>query len=285
MDRTYDEKNLLYFCKRASSSVFLLAILAFLMWSVGFSREEGGWIWMVIAVIFAAMAVWTLLKPNFIKVDGKYIDESADKLMQRTQLLKNALEALNLDEEDLENLESMVITGYTVSPIKTEPLFRWDEEDQTARSSNYQMTLFLLDETIMFTYTQVHSLVDSEYADGSHIWRYAAITDCHLSKVVRRCVINPRKQEEKTEARFNEMTITGENGERYIYAFTEDQRENAELLQDVILERAAKRARMRKANIKKSGDIHISEDVKALLSKQEKKSVDIGIIGDDLKDL
>lgn len=133
---------------------------------------------MVIAVIFAAMAVWTLLKPNFIKVDGKYIDESADKLMQRTQLLKNALEALNLDEEDLENLESMVITGYTVSPIKTEPLFRWDEEDQTARSSNYQMTLFLLDETIMFTYTQVHSLVDSEYADGSHIWRYAAITDC-----------------------------------------------------------------------------------------------------------
>ena len=28
MDRTYDEKNLLYFCKRASSSVFLLAILA-----------------------------------------------------------------------------------------------------------------------------------------------------------------------------------------------------------------------------------------------------------------
>ena len=205
--------------------------------------------------------------------------------MQRTQLLKNALEALNLDEEDLENLESMVITGYTVSPIKTEPLFRWDEEDQTARSSNYQMTLFLLDETIMFTYTQVHSLVDSEYADGSHIWRYAAITDCQLSKVVRRCVINPRKQEEKTEARFNEMTITGENGERYIYAFTEDQRENAELLQDVILERAAKRARMRKANIKKSGDIHISEDVKALLSKQEKKSVDIGIIGDDLKDL
>ena len=240
---------------------------------------------MVIAVIFAAMAVWTLLKPNFIKVDGKYIDESADKLMQRTQLLKNALEALNLDEEDLENLESMVITGSTVSPIKTEPLFRWDEEDQTARSSNYQMTLFLLDETIMFTYTQVHSLVDSEYADGSHIWRYAAITDCQLSKVVRRCVINPRKQEEKTEARFNEMTITGENGERYIYAFTEDQRENAELLQDVILERAAKRARMRKANIKKSGDIHISEDVKALLSKQEKKSVDIGIIGDDLKDL
>lgn len=69
------------------------------------------------------------------------------------------------------------------------------------------------------------------------------------------------------------MTITGENGERYIYAFTEDQRENAELLQDVILERAAKRARMRKANIKKSGDIHISEDVKALLSKQEKNQL------------
>ena len=159
MDRTYDERNLIYFCKRASSSVLFLAILAFAIGSVGYSRENG-WIYMTIAVVFAAMAVWTLLKPNFIKIKGKDIDESAEKLMERTQLLKSALDAFDLEEENLENLESMVLTGYAVSPIKTEPLFRWDEEDQTARSSNYQMTLFLLDETIMFTYTQVHSLGD-----------------------------------------------------------------------------------------------------------------------------
>ena len=57
MDRTYDERNLIYFCKRASSSVLFLAILAFAIGSVGYSRENG-WIYMTIAVVFAAMAVW-----------------------------------------------------------------------------------------------------------------------------------------------------------------------------------------------------------------------------------
>ena len=284
MERTYDERNLLYFCKRANSSALFLAILAFAIGSVGYSRDNS-WIYLVIAALFAAMAVWTLVKASFIKVRGADVDETSEKLMERTQLIKSAIDALDLEEEDLERLESMVVTGYTVLPIKTEPLFRWDEEDQTARSSNYQMTLFLLDETIMFTYTQVHSLVDSEYASNSHIWRYAGITDCTVGKVTRRCVVNPRKQEEKTEGKFNEMVVVGENGERFVYAFMEDQREDVEILQDTILERAQRRAKLRKANIKKNTDVQISESVKAMLSKQEKKSVEIGIIGDDIKDL
>lgn len=286
MDRTYDERNLLYFCKRPNSSVLLLTILAFAMGSVGYGRESTGWIYMIMAAGFTLMAVWTYVKPRFIKIRGKDIDQTAEALMERTQLIKNALEALNLEEEDMERLESLVLTGYTAAAIKTEPLFRWDKEDDTARSSNYQMTLFLLDDTIMFSYAQVHSLVDSEYADSSHIWRYAAITDCRLGKVVRRCVINPRKEEEKTEGEFCELTITGENGEKFVYAFSEDQREDAELLRDVLLERANKRSRMRKINTKKDkDDMRISENVKALLSKQEKKSVKIGFIGDDIRDL
>lgn len=285
MDRAYDERNLLYFCKRARSSVILLLILSFGMGSVGYTKD-GGEVFLVLAGAFALMALWQVLKVRIICVKGTEVDASAEKISSRVNLARNAQEALNLDKENVEPLQCIMLKGYTVQPIETIPLLRWDEDDQKARSSNWQMSLFFLDETIMFSYTEIHSLVDSEYADSNNIWRYASITECVLDTVTERCVVHSRRQEEKKEGSFNRLLIKGENGEAFAFAFDEQSREAAELLVTWICCKIRKKARLRKpGKVGKAEETHRERSKwlpQANLSRYEQKSLGIGFIGNRL---
>ncbi len=278
MERSYDERIVLYFYKKNITSALLLLILGFGIVSVGINRKDS-YIFLIIGIIFAAMAVWMWIRQRFMQVKGAEVDGSADRFVENSALFTKALKELNLDEEDIRDREQLTLQGYSPMAIATEPLFRVDSEDGKARSSNYQIAYFILDEEVMFTYTQAKSLVDSEYFDGGHIWRYKAITGSQIKEIPKLCMTAPEKEEGKIEKTFSVLVISGENGETFGFAFGEEDRNNAEYIMDHINKRAKKESRMRKPNSAKPRPKEAPSD----LTKKDKRSYEIGIIGEEIK--
>ncbi len=247
MERSYDERIVMYFCKKNISSALLLLILGFGIVSVGINREDS-YIFIGIGVVFGVMAVWMWIRQRFISVKGTEVDDSAKKYMSKAQIRTKALKELEIDEEDIEGLDKLILKGYSPMGINTEPFFRVDREDGKARSSNYQITYFIMDETVMFTYSQTKSLIDSEFYGGEHVWRFKAIKECRIETVPKLCMTAPGKEEEKEEKTFNVLIIKGENKEIFGFAFDEEDRSIAEYIDGYINKRIQRENRMRKPN-------------------------------------
>lgn len=286
MERTYDEKNLIYFCKRARSSALMLLILSFGMGSIGYTRD-GTHVFLVIAAVFATMAIWQFIKVKIIRVTGAEIDESATRIKERVNLVKNAAVAFNLEQDDLERLNIISFSGYTPRAIETEALLRYDNEDEKARSSNYQLSVFFLDESIMFAYTETHSLVDSEYTDSSRIWRYVTINNCEIDCEKERCLVDVNRPEERKDGTFDRIILYGENGEAFAYYYEKENTEAAELLERWLQAKIKKKSRLKSPkNAKKSRDGANQSNLargEKRLSKYEENALSIGMLDLDFR--
>ena len=104
MERSYDERIVLYFYKKNITSALLLLILGFGIVSVGINRKDS-YIFLIIGIIFAAMAVWMWIRQRFMQVKGVEVDGSADRFVENSALFTKALKELDLDEEDVRDLE------------------------------------------------------------------------------------------------------------------------------------------------------------------------------------
>ena len=282
MSRSFDEIIVLYFIKKISTATMFLFVMSMLFMGVGYGRGVTS-VYFIVGIILFLLWIWQLIRTLFSEVKGSQVDESAEKFKQSTNLIKKAHESLNIDEEDLKDAQVLRMDGYCCLPIETEPLFRWDEKDQRVRSSNYQLTAFFLDKGLLLTYTEVKSLVDSEYFEGSHIWRFAGITDVIIEKIPQRCRITSKRDGEKTEKDFDVLTIIGENGERLSYAIGQGQMETAEYIRDAIMGPKETQSRLRKP-VRKAQPKQIVIDYDSL-DKKEKNALQVGMIGDDLGDI
>lgn len=282
MSRSFDERIILYFIKKVSTATMFLFVMALLFTGVGYGRGTTSAFFLIGVVLFL-LWIWQLIRTLFTEVKGSQVDESAEKFMQTTNLIKNAYISLNVDKEDLKDAQLLRMDGYCCLPIETEPLFRWDEADQKVRSSNYQLTSFFLDKGILLTYTEVKSLVDSEYYEGSHIWRFAGITDVIIEKIPQRCRINNKKDCEKVVKEFDVLTIVGENGERLSYAIGTGQMETAEYIREEVMGTKQTQSKLRKP-VRKAQPKQIVIDYDSL-DKREKNALQVGMIGDDMGDI
>ena len=282
MSRSFDEIIVLYFIKKISTATMFLFVMSMLFMGVGYGRGVTS-VYFIVGISLFLLWIWQLIRTLFSEVKGSQVDESAEKFKQSTNLIKKAHESLNIDEEDLKDAQVLRMDGYCCLPIETEPLFRWDEKDQRVRSSNYQLTAFFLDKGLLLTYTEVKSLVDSEYFEGSHIWRFAGITDVIIEKIPQRCRITSKRDGEKTEKDFDVLTIIGENGERLSYAIGQGQMETAEYIRDAIMGPKETQSRLRKP-VRKAQPKQIVIDYDSL-DKKEKNALQVGMIGDDMGDI
>ncbi|MBQ7491364.1 MAG: hypothetical protein IJT76_02015 [Clostridia bacterium] len=228
MERSYDEHAALYFRRGGGYSALFLLVLGFAVGTTGYHRG-GKTVFLVIGAIFAVMAIWLWLRGARIKVTGAEVDAAARRRSVSPEALrKAALKELALDEKKTAALQTVTLAGYTPLGIKTEPLLRWDESDGRARSSNYQQTCLLLGETLMYTYTEVRSLVDGEFYRRGRIWRFDAVTGCAAGQTARLCMTGPDKKTGQVEKPFRLLTVTGENGETFGFAFGEAEVKAAE---------------------------------------------------------
>lgn len=283
MSRAFDERIVLYFIKKVSTTTMFLFVMAILFAGVGYSRGTNN-PFFIIGVMMFVMWLWQLIRTLFTTVKGTEVDESVERFKSNTNLMKNAYDALNLDDDEVNNAERIQLDGYCCAPIETEPLFRWDEEEQRVRSSNYQLSCFFLDKGVLLTYTEVKSLVDTEFYENSHIWRFAGITDVAIEKIPCRCRTSSKRDGEKVEKEFDVLTITGENGEKLSYAIGPNQMEIAEHIRDVILGENQSKSRLRKPVRKGLNTRPVAVDFDSL-DKNEQKTLQVGLIGDELKDL
>ena len=228
MERSYDEHAALYFRRGGGYSALFLLVLGFAVGTTGYHRG-GKTVFLVIGAIFAVMAIWLWLRGARIKVTGAEVDAAARRRSVSPEALrKAALKELALDEKKTAALQTVTLAGYTPLGIKTEPLLRWDESDGRARSSNYQQTCLLLGETLMYTYTEVRSLVDGEFYRRGRIWRFDAVTGCAAGQTARLCMTGPDKKTGQVEKPFRLLTVTGGNGETFGFAFGEAEVKAAE---------------------------------------------------------
>ncbi|MBE6990309.1 MAG: hypothetical protein E7426_06160 [Ruminococcaceae bacterium] len=280
MERAYDERTGFYFYRKNRYSVLFLLVLGFAIGSVGYHQERGG-VFLIIGIAFGLMAVWQWFRQRSVKVTGAEVDETAARCISEEKLERNAQVELALDQEDMEGLETLTLRGYAPMGIKTEPLFRVDPEDGRARSSNYQSTHFILEDTLLYTYTEVKSLIDSEFYSGGRVWRFDAVTGCGLEEMRRACVTTLRKENEKVERPFPVLMLRGENGEAFAFAFSEEFRAAAEHITQYVAQRigaagsADRPARGRHAAVR----------APKTLSRKERRAVEIGTIGDSLDEL
>lgn len=278
MERSYDERVVLYFYKKNTTSSLLMLILGFGIISVGINRADSH-IFVTIGALFGAMAVWMWIRQKYVRITGEEVDASVEKFFVEASIYANAFKEFNIEEEDIKGLEKLILRGYSPIGINTEPLFRWDNEDGKARSSNYQATLFIIDETVMFTYSQAKSLVDSEFFEGGRVWRYKAITDCEIKDIPKLCMTAPENEESKIEQTFSILLITGENKESYGFAFDDEWRTTAEYINDCINRKIRRENRMRKPKTPRH-EVRIDA---TSLSRREKESIEIGFIGEEIE--
>lgn len=282
MSRSFDERIILYFVKRITTATLFLFVMAVLFTGIGYTRGITS-AYFIIGIVMFFLWIWQLGRTLFAEVKGYEVDSYAERFMQSTNLIKNAYNSLDVDEEYMADAKVLQMDGYCCAAIDTEPLYRWDQEDQTARSSNYQRTCFFLDKGLLLTYTEVKSLVDSEYNDSSHIWRIAGIRDVLIEKIPQRCRITPKKESEKIVKEFDTLTIIDENGKKLSYAIGPEQMETAEYIRDRILSKKQTESKLRKP-VKKSQPQKVSVNYDSL-EKREKQALNVGLIGDELDDL
>lgn len=279
MERSYEERASLYFYRRNRYAILLLLVLGFALGSAGYHRG-GSHIFLYIGAAFAAMALWLWVRQRTVRVTGSEVDDAARRRFSAAELRRAALKELALAEEDVEGLRTELLQGYSPLGIKTEPLFRWDSQDERARSSNYQSTYVILDERHMYTYTEVRSLVDGEFYRGGRIWRFDAVAGCSLEAVPRLCMTAPEKEAGKVERPFRLLTIRGENGEKFGFAFG-DTAPAARLVAAYITERI-----QQPEGAERSGtDRRPADAGPDIRSRRGKRAAEIGTIGDRLSDL
>jgi len=279
MSRSFDIRILWYFFKSPSSTTFFLTILAVALALVGFIKEDG-LVLIILGVGFFLINLWQLFRGWFTHVKGCEVDDSAKRFMDNLNLKQCVINSLEIAPEMLEEIEYSVLHGYCCVGIETQPLFRWDEEDQQARSSNYQLTYFGLDREVLFAYTTVKSLVDAEFSETSHIWKIADLASVEVHDMIRDCKIDAKKNSEVRKAEFPVLLVNCENGDEFIFAFRREQTEAAYRVVRHVSELKGKANKMRMPG-KKSSMAKFSlkwED----LSKKQKKALQIGIIGDVL---
>jgi len=282
VNRSFEERIILYFVKKISTANAFLFIMSMLFTGIGYGRGLTS-AYFLIGILLFVLWVWQMFRTIFTEVKGSQVDASAEKFMQTTTLEKNAYESLNVDEEDVAGAEMLRMDGYCCLPIETEPLFRWDENDQKTRSSNYQQTVFFLDKGLLLTYTEVKSLVDTEFYKGSHIWRIASITDIIIEKIPQRCRITSKRESEKVVKEFDVLTIIGENGERLSYAIGQGQMETAEYIKLAVMGTKHIQSKLRKP-LRKAQPKQIVIDYDSL-DKNEQKALQVGMIGDDMGEI
>lgn len=282
MNRSFEERIILYFVKKISTANAFLFIMSMLFSGIGYGRGLSS-AYFLIGILLFLLWIWQMFRTIFTEVKGSQVDASAEKFMRTTNLVKNAYESLNVDEEDVAGAELHRMDGYCCLPIETEPLFRWDENDQKTRSSNYQQTVFFLDKGLLLTYTEVKSLVDTEFYKGSHIWRIAAITDIIIEKIPQRCRVTSKRESEKVVREFNVLTIIGENGERLSYAIGQGQMETAEYIKSAVMGTKHIQSKLRKP-VRKAQPKQIVIDYDSL-DKNEQKALQVGMIGDDMGEI
>lgn len=281
MDRRVDERNILYFYKHAVSSLIFLMVLTFAFVSLGYAKENGK-LFIIIGIIFFGITVYQFISPYLKKVSGKELDESAYGIVKRTKLQSNAVESLGIDEDIVESAIYSILSGYCPHPIKTEPLFRFDKEDGRARSSAYQLSILFIGDDTLYTYTQVNSLVDKEYMDGSQIWSFKSIKDCRLDTCVMSCFEQPGQTGAKRDGNFEEIVIESINGKKLCFAVEPSQREKAEKTVEIILEKMTE-ANAEKGTMKKRNTARLKE--KYGHSSSIPDSMAENIIGGELKEI
>lgn len=279
MERAYDERTVLYFYRKNRASAILLLVLGFATGSIGLNRK-GSYVFLMIGIAFVIMSLWLWVRQRFIHIKGEEVDRSVCRHMSEESVRKKALEKFDLDEEDLDDLQGLVLRGYTPLGIDTEPIFRWDTDDGTARSSNYQMTYFIMDKEIMFTYSQVRSLVDPESFDGGRVWRFNAIRSSEIGTVSKMCMTAPGRVENQAEGFFNMLFITDENNGSFGFAFAEDDRGAAEYI-DGYINKMLKLT----GGIRKPSKGAAAETEKKTLSRRERRALEIGPIGGEIKEI
>lgn len=280
MERSSDERLILYFLKNAKNSAVFMAILAFAFISVGYAKERGE-IFFIIGILFFAIALWQLMKPNIIKVPGSEVDQKAAESIKLPDIKASALDEFGIEEEDVSNAEIITLEGYCPFPIETEPLYRYDETDLKARSSNYQISCFIIDGNVIFAYSRVKSLIDKERNESGHIWRLSNIKNCELSEEFRLCPISPKADSMKNNMPFPTLIITGENNEAFYYSFGETDRNKAQKLQLRIGWQLKKGNRLRKPIQHKKAEV-IDFDK---LDKKDKQKAEIGLIRESLDEM
>lgn len=282
MSRSFDEKILWYFYKRASSSVLFLLILTAAFISVGYAKEESR-IFFILGFFLLAIAVWQMIRASLSDIGGEEVDSSAQHFMNNINLEQDFIYAFSMGRAEYDNLRKIILHGYCCFGIETEPLYRWDSEEGIARSSNYQVTCFGLDRDTVFIYTEIKSLVDSEYCDQSRIFKISGIESAEISKISRSCAVSAKKNSERVTEDFDALIIYLQNGEKYAFAVGKEQMEEAVCIRDFILERKQKAGRLRKPVLKVSAERAVEECCS--YSRKEKAAAVIGLIGDKMRDL
>lgn len=280
MERSSDERLILYFLRSAKNSAVFMAILAFAFISVGYAKENGI-IFLIIGLMFFVIALWQLIKPSLIKVPGFEVDKKAAESIKTPDIKSAALDEFGIEEDDIKDAEIIMLEGYFPFPIETEPLYRYDETDLTARASNYQMSCFIIDGNVMFAYSRVKSLIDKERNEGGHVWRLSSIKSCELSEEFRLCPISSKADSKKNNMPFPTLIITGENSEVFYYSFGEADNNIAKKLQLRIGCQLKKNNRLRKPGQHKKVD---SIDFKTL-EKRDRQKAEIGFLGESLGEM
>lgn len=286
MDRAYDEKIVLYFYRKSGSSTLFLLLLGFAFTGVG-AAGGGRIVFLIIGIAFIVLGVWQGIRSRFVHVGGAEVDESARKFETGSSLCQNALAALEISEEDAEHMQIETLSGYCCFPIDTQPLLRWDEEDQKLRSSNFQRTIFFADKEMFLTYSETKSLVDSEYRSAPHIWRYAGIKNVKIESAEVQCALTSDKDSKKVAKTFECLTIRGENGEYFAYSFDSSMKPEAEKIRDMIFSHISQPGS--DGNNDGAGvPNRVGADRKAgnaAGARSSNTEVSVGIIGDAMKDI
>lgn len=227
MDKT-NERASLYFFKTARSSASLLILMGIALVLFALSNKmEGYWIFIAVGIIMFILGLIMTFRVNVAKVKGREIDEIAQGMAESTDLDKRALRELDLFEQDIEEMDQVVLKGYCTVPIETAPLYRFDEEDGRARSSTYQLSKVYVDDDRMYAYTLARSLVDSERIDGAYSWTYASIKDIAIEKLIKECMLSPKKDGPTKEGYFDALVVYRKRGERVKFAVDESCMEDA----------------------------------------------------------
>lgn len=283
MSRAFDVRILWYFFKSPSSTTFFITLMAIGLTLVGVVQENGI-VFIILGIIFFLINIWQLIRGFLTHVKGTEVDASAEKFMGNINLKQNVIDSLEIDEGVLEEIDHSILHGYCAFGIETEALYRWDEEDGLARSSNYQLTYVGLDKEILFLHTIVKSLIDAEFQETSHIWKITDIETIEIRKVIRDCLISPKKNSDIRKADFSVLWIHSAKGEDFTFALREDQTEDAQRVVDHVVQIKGKTPRLRMPGKKNSENDPFAlrwED----LSKKQRTALSIGIISDTMFEL
>ncbi len=236
MERAYDDRISLYFCPKNRVLAFLLVLLGLGIFVMGFNRENM-YMFLAVGTLFCIMGICSYIKERGVNVTGQEVDEYVYNFFTNFPMKYKIMNHLQINEKDIEEKESYVISGYTTLSIHDEPLLRLDIFDKKERSSNVQISYFMFDNEVLRVYTLIKSLIDSNYKERKWTWGLRSIKYCELSSETKMCMAVPGKKDGKAEGVFRILTIIDTDNLRYSFAFEEKHEETAKYISNHINKR------------------------------------------------